>query len=78
MGRAAEEPEMTEPSIIDGVSISGFLLRPELDTLHFVGWTTTHTDPTTSERRIVLRFEMGMGEARRLKAALSRVLPDVH
>lgn len=76
---ALSEPALSEPLIISCLSVSGMFVSAEEHVMHFVGWETTPSiEGAGHERRIVLRFDTTVTEARALWRDIGEALPKGH
>jgi hypothetical protein len=79
--QATEPPPLTEPLIVQCLSVSGFEVEMEGHVMHFVGWAVTPvlaSDSATAERRIVMRFDMSIDNVRPFRDKVTRAIPRGH
>lgn len=74
----AEQP-LSEPLIIQCLSVSGVVVKTDDNVVNFVGWSATPTgDGNPPDRRIVIRFDMPVNAIRPLRDALTKAIPRGH
>lgn len=75
------DPPLTEPMIVQCLSVSGFEVATEDHVMHFVGWAVTPAfagDSASQERRIVVRFDMSIDNVRAFRDKVTRAIPLGH
>jgi hypothetical protein len=71
------DPPLTEPMIVQCLSVSGFEIDIEDHMMHFVGWAVTR-DGSSQERRIVMRFDMSIDNVRAFRDKVTKAIPRGH